>query len=96
MVNFQRMRDELDGLGTQVSSKLPPISKRACAAIFASVVALIVLFGLAICFGARGGGAGVNDLNELPSAQAHAGNPGTPRFIWISNNSQSCPPLKCV
>jgi len=92
MVNFQRMRDELDDIGTQVTNKLPPISRRAFVAVGGSVVALFVLLGLAVCFAAKGGSG--SESSQAASAQAYSRSLASPNFVFVSNGSQSCPPLK--
>ena len=86
MVNFQRMKDELDGFGSQVSTKLPVVNRGSCVVLSLIVVLVIVIFGLAIGLGVQkrvGGGPSSSGLTDsIPSA-----------FIFVSNNSGSCPPL---
>jgi hypothetical protein len=42
MVNFQRMKDELDGFSTQVSTKMPVVGKASCLTL--SVIFVLVKF----------------------------------------------------
>lgn len=87
MVSFQRMRDELDDLGTHVSSKLPPIGRNACLAIILTVVLVVSAIAFGIGYAAKGNGNG-----SSPVAASYSSN-SNPYYIYISNNSRSCPKL---
>jgi len=82
MVSFQRMRDELDS----IEYKLPVIGKAGCLTL--AVVSFFVLFiiGFAIGYGVSN-----NGVSDLSSSEANA--QSSPNYIFVSNNSQSCPPL---
>ena len=60
MVSFQRMKDDLDDLGTSVASKVPPIGRAGCIAILAAVFVVVLVVGFGIGFSAAGGGGGGN------------------------------------
>lgn len=86
MVNFQRMKDELDGFSTQVSTKLPVVGKSSCLTLTAIVVLVVVIVGLAI-------GLGVQRRNGTDATSASLIDAVPPAYIYVSNNSGSCPPL---
>ncbi len=95
MVSFQRMRDELDDLGTSVTNKLPPIGRNACIAVLAGVLVAAFLLGFAVSYGAQsGGGGGGAGGGSRPEASARV--LAAPNYVFVSNNSLSCPPLKWV
>lgn len=75
------MRDEVDNLESQVVTKFPRLGKTGCLAIFATIVFIIFVLGLAIGYGVHG--------DRKTSQPPQAG----PHYVFISNNSQSCPPL---
>ena len=58
MVSFQRMKDDLDDLGTSEASKVPPIGRAGCIAILAAVFVVVLVVGFGIGFSAAGGGGG--------------------------------------
>ena len=58
MVSFQRMKDDLDDLGTSVASKVPPIGRAGCVAILAAVFVVVLVVGFGIGFSAAGGKGG--------------------------------------
>ena len=47
------MKDEIDGWGNAVSSRVPVISKSGCLTIVAITVFLLVIIGFAIGYGSR-------------------------------------------
>ena len=53
MVSFQRMKDEIDGWGNTVTSRVPAITKSGCLTIVAITVFLLVIIGFAIGYGSR-------------------------------------------
>ena len=53
MVSFQRMKDEIDGWGNTITSRVPVISKSGCLTIVAITVFLLVIIGFAIGYGSR-------------------------------------------
>ena len=58
MVSFQRMKDDLDDLGTSVASKVPPIGRAGCIAILAAIFVVVLVVGFGIGFSAAGGKGG--------------------------------------
>lgn len=81
MVSFQRMKDEIDGWGNTITSRVPVISKSGCLTIVAITVFLLVIIGFAIGYGSR------------PSQPASASALIQPSYIFVSNTSGSCPAL---
>ena len=53
MVSFQRMKDEIDGWGNTVTSRVPALTKSGCLTIVAITVFLLVIIGFAIGYGSR-------------------------------------------
>ena len=47
MVSFQRMKDEIDGLGNHISSRVPVIGKSGCFTMVA--IGVFVLFIIGMC-----------------------------------------------
>lgn len=93
MVSFQRMKDDLDDLGTHVTQKLPPIGRAGCAVIVAISVAVILMIGFAV--GYASSSASSSDAGTYRDGRASAFSASaTPNYIFISNNSHSCPPLE--
>ena len=86
MVNFQRMKDELDGFSTQVSTKLPVVGRAGCLTLGLIFVTILVILGLAIGLGVQQRRAGVATSASLTEAIP-------PAYIFVSNATGSCPPL---
>ena len=82
MVSFQRMKDEIDGWGNTITSRVPVISKSGCLLIVAISVFLLVILGFAIGYGSR--------PSQPASASALI---QKPNYVFVSNTSGSCPPL---
>ncbi len=55
MVNFQRMKDELDDLGTNISSRVPVIGKTGCVTILLIALFFLFIVGFAIGYGTSRG-----------------------------------------
>ena len=91
MVSFQRMKDDLDDLGTHVSNKLPPIGRAGCLAIALISIVVVLVIGIGIGVAVNRTGAG-----QTRSSSAGAGGlkQSRPTFVFVSNNSYSCPELK--
>ena len=53
MVSFQRMKDEIDGWGNTITSRVPVVSKSGCMTVVAIAVFLLVIIGFAIGYGSR-------------------------------------------
>jgi hypothetical protein len=53
MVNFQRMKDELDGLGNSLSSRVPVIGKTGCFTIIAIAIFLVFVLAFVIGYGSH-------------------------------------------
>ena len=53
MVSFQRMKDEIDGWGNHISSRVPVVSKTACLTLTAVGVFLLFIIGFAIGYGSH-------------------------------------------
>ena len=47
MVSFQRMKDEIDGLGNHITSRVPVIGKSGCFTMVA--IGVFVLFIIGMC-----------------------------------------------
>jgi len=86
LISFQRMRDEVDNLESQVVTKFPRLGRTGCLAIFATVVFVIFVLGLAIGYGIH------SDRKSRPGGGSSISQ-AAPSYVFISNNSQSCPPL---
>lgn len=84
MVNFQRMKDEIDGWGNTLSSRVPVVGKTGCFTIVAIVVFLIFIIAFAIGYGSHRVAHG-----SETSALTQQG----PNYVFVSNTSGSCPPL---
>ncbi len=82
------MKDDLDGLGTSVASKLPPIGRNACFAILAGFFVMGLLLVFAVCYSAKGA------QGEISNPEAAARIISSPSYVFVSNNSLSCPSLK--
>lgn len=96
MVSFQRMKDEVDNIGTSVTNKLPPIGKNTCITIVFATLLLLFVLGFAIGYSCSGHGH-TTDFKEAKSARFisdHGGGVSSPNYVFVSNNSQSCPPLR--
>ena len=93
MVSFQRMRDDLDDLGTQVTNKLPAVGKTGCIALVG--VAVLVLFAIGFAIGYSSNNNSTGDITS--SAQSFPKSQGliqsAPHYVFVSNNSYSCPEL---
>ena len=93
------MKDELDDLGTHVSNKLPPIGRTGCIVMTVLFVAIILVIGFAIGYSSRGvgySGGGVTDgsgPNASAFRQGGANSGAAPNYVFVSNNTMSCPPL---
>ena len=83
MVSFQRMRDELDNLETQVANKFPVMGRTGCLVMVSIAVFVLFIIGFAIGYGVHRQGKDGTTAAALAS----------PNYVFISNNSQSCPPL---
>jgi hypothetical protein len=94
------MKDDLDDLGTSVTSKLPPIGRAGCFAILGACGVVVLIIGFGIGFSVGGSGPGGNSLNGRPRPLAlNSGGGGgrgdnSPYYIYLANNSKSCPPLQ--
>ena len=96
------MKDDLDDLGTSVTQKLPPIGKAGCLAILATAFIVVLVIGVGIGFSASRSGStgGVDDSlasqgrRRSPWSAASTSNSNSPNYIFVSNNSKSCPELK--
>ena len=77
LISFQRMRDEVDNLESQVVTKFPRLGRTGCLAIFATVVFVILVLGLAIGYGIHsdrksrpGGGSSISQVRNLDCASS--------------------------
>ncbi len=86
MVSFQRMKDDLDDLGTHVSNKLPPIGRTACLVLAGAAIAVVLVVGIAIGYAANSS----SSSSPLKSSRAIVADP---TYVIISNGSYSCPAL---
>lgn len=83
MVNFKRMKDELDDLGAQVRSRVPVVGKTGCTTIVLITIFLLFLIGFAIGYGThRTTSSNADSLRQQPN------------YVFVSNTSGSCPSLK--
>ncbi len=85
----------------KVTAKLPPIGRNGCLAMLSGVVFFAFLLGFAICYGVTGGGGGggggEDGVDGGPSASARTQKnlaSSSPNYIFVANNSVSCPPLR--
>ncbi len=69
-----------------MSTKLPVVGKASCITLTAVVVLVIVIIGLAI-------GLGVQRRSEVGPTSSSLTEVVPPAYIFVSNNSGSCPPL---
>ena len=77
MVSFQRMKEDLDDITLQVGAKLP--GKTLIWVLMSMFVILMFVIGFGIGFGSgRGSSRGVIEV---------------PMYYFVSNTSESCPPL---
>ena len=76
------MKDEIDGWGNHISSRVPVVSKTACLSLTAVGVFLLFIIGFAI-------GYGSHRVSRANSQALTAG----PNYVFVSNTSGSCQPL---
>ena len=86
MVSFQRMKDELDGLGTTISSRVPVVGKTGC--FMLTAVGILVFFIVAFAIGYSSHKASQNG-KTAPLISTQTG----PNYVFVSNTSGSCPAL---
>jgi len=79
------MKDEIDGLGTTISSRVPVISKAGCMTIVGISVFLLIVVGFAIGYGSRPANPNPDSATSARLIQ--------PNYIFVSNSSGSCPAL---
>jgi len=84
------MRDEIDNLETQVAAKFPVLGRSGCLAVVAIAVFVLFILGFAIGYGVHKQSAS-NDAKS--GATVNAALAASPNYVFVSNNSQSCPPL---
>lgn len=125
MVSFQRMKDELDDLGTHVSNKLPVLGRSGCLIVVAVVATLIFVVAFVIGYSIKGDdtvtaseptaaksvdqvhnqdyffGHDTDDhldhFHAVDNDLAHGDDDhafAMPTYVFVSNNSYSCPELK--
>ncbi len=86
------MKDELDDLGVHVSNKLPPLGRNACLVAVIIVIAGLFVMGFAIGYATRSSSSDIEGNSE--SAAHESPSQSSPNYFFVSNNSQSCPPLR--
>ena len=87
MVSFQRFKDEIDGLGNHITTRVPVLGKSGCLTI--SVIGLILLFiiGIAIGYGSHRVNSNSDGIRAAPLQLQQ------PNYVFVSNTSGSCPAL---
>lgn len=86
------MKDELNDVENQVLMKFPRLGRTGCLAILATVVFVIFVLGLGIGYGVKGSqGKGTSSGNPFQGASSIE--QASPSYVFLSNNSGSCPPL---
>jgi len=89
MVSFQRMKDEIDGLGNHISSRVPVIGKSGCFTMVAIGVFVLFIIGFAIGYGSHRSNTDSNNDGIIASALQLQ----QPNYIFLNNNTGSCPAL---
>ena len=87
MVSFQRFKDEIDGLGNHITSRVPVLGRSGCLTI--SAIGLFVLFiiGFAIGYGSHRVNSNSDGIRASPLQLQQ------PNYVFVSNTSGSCPAL---
>ena len=96
MVSFQRMKDELDDLGTHVTNKLPPIGRNACLAFIIVAVAFLFVLGFGVAYAVKTSSSDSTSSSlssTSPTSSSLSASLSHPNYVFISNTSYSCPPL---
>ena len=80
MVSFQRMKEEIDGWGNTIASRVPVVSKTGCFTMVAIAAFLLIILGFAIGYGSSSGGSQAGS-QAAPLTQQQ------PNYIYVSNTS---------
>ena len=84
MVSFQRMKEDFDGISTQVEAKLPGKTV-ICVALLVCAL-LVFLIGVVAGFGSAG-------MEDYCAGDDSCSVGSIPVYHFLSSSNQSCPPL---
>lgn len=81
------MKDEIDGLGSHISSRVPVLGKTGCLTIVAIGVFVLFIIGFAIGYGSHRVNSNTDGIRAEQLQQQQ------PNYVFVSNTTGSCPAL---